>query len=96
MENVEPLVWWNLSNVSHANIIQCETKTKLHAEQVNLNQTATNFEMIFISNHPYCDSCDTFDDENAEHMILTTYCDIFLTLMGKPPVGVEIGEEHYY
>ena len=28
--------------------------------------------------------------------ILAPHCDIFLTLMGKPPVGVEIGEEQYY
>ena len=27
--------------------------------------------------------------------ILTPHCDIFLTLLGKHPVGVEIGEEQY-
>ena len=66
---VRPLIWWQLSDISHDMMASCETMSKLVCRASKLKSDSYQYKNNAI-NRPYCDLCDAYAIENVEHLIM--------------------------
>ena len=69
VENVKPLVWWQLSDVAPDLMLQCETMSKLVCKASKLKSDDYRYRNDVV-NRPYCELCHDLAIENVEHLII--------------------------
>ena len=71
---VNTLVWWQIGDMSKEMMVSCETMSKLVCRASELKCDSYRYKNNPV-NPPYCDLCENFAVENAEHILM--HCPYF-------------------
>ena len=69
VDNVKPLIWWQLSDISPDIILHCETMSKLVCKASKLKSDDFRYRNEAV-NRPYCELCPDLVIENVEHLLI--------------------------
>ena len=69
IDNVKPLIWWQLSDMSPEMMIFCETMSKLVCKASKLKSDDYHYKNDAV-NRPYCELCPDLAIENVEHLLI--------------------------
>ena len=69
IDNVKPLIWWQLSDISPDMMLYCETMSKLVCKANKLKSDDYRYGNE-AANHPYYEICPDFAIENVGHLLM--------------------------